>query len=732
MADSAPVLKSDRPVVPPAIEQYFQVCLLLLLAMGFLTLVVTGKLDPLSSVCMCVALLLRGYLLGRGKTITIPERVTSYLGLIYVLVYILDFFFISDNFVIATVHLLLFGIIVKMFSIHRDRDYAYLTMLAFLEVLSAAILTVDSVFLGALGIFLFIGVVTFMALEMRRSALRGGPVQHLGRPIGLRQRKRRKVFSYALSMMGMALVGSIVLASVGIFFVIPRIATGGYLSKLAQQNELVTGFSDSVALGEIGRIQQSSQIVAHVRIGAGQKGAGVLLRGNTLSEFDGKNWFNPPHDMRNLPNFGGSFDVRLTPPSPTTRLAVSRRPQIIKYRVMLEPIGTNILFTIPSPILISGPFRELSEDDAQVVINTDREHPTMLYSGTSDLSQPTLQEFESSSGPYPPEIKKYLELPDDLDPRIAELAQQITAHARTPIEKAAAVQAYLSKYTYTLQLPSRYEKDPVAYFLFDRKAGHCEYFASSMAVLLREVGIPARLVTGFRGGEWNDLTGNFIIRAQDAHAWVEVFFAGLGWYSFDPTPAGSAPVVTTWSRMQLYMDAAQEFWREWVVNYDFAHQQKLTNVAVNKGVHLFERVKQWFRHTYAMLVKRARDTHRVLVNSPRAYVTSVVLFIAGLLLLLNVPRVARAIRTQHIARNPGKAPQGAASIWYRKMTNAMARRGHRKLPSQTPEEFVAKISDARLRDGVARFTEHYERARFGNSAEDAVELPKIYEELVQK
>ena len=730
MADSAPILRSDRPVVPPAIERYFQICLLLLLSMGFLTLQVTGRLDPLSSVCMSLALLLRGYLLGRGTTITIPERITSYLGLGYVLFYILDFFFFSNSFVLATVHLLLFGIIVKMFAIYRDRDYAYLTMLAFLEVLAAAVLTVDSVFLGALGIFLLIGVVTFMALEMRRSSLRGGPVQHLARPIGLRERKRRKVFSYAMSAMGIALVGSIVLASVGIFFVMPRMSSGGYLSKLAQQNDLVTGFSDNVSLGEIGRIQQSSVIVAHVRIGNGQKGAGVLLRGNTLSDFDGRNWLNPPHKTSTLPSIGGSFDLRTVP---ALRLAVSRRQQIINYRVMLEPIGTNVIFTIPSPLLILGPFHEVAEDHAQVVLNTDRGHPTSIYSGTSDLSQPTLQEFDASAGPYPEEVRtRYLQVPDDLDPRIPELAQQITAHARTPIEKAAAIQAYLSKYRYTLQLPLQHQQDPLANFLFVRKAGHCEYFASAMAVLLREVGIPTRVVTGFRGGEWNDLTGNFIIRAKDAHSWVEVYFAGLGWYGFDPTPQGGPEAVTTWSRFQLYLDAAQEFWREWVVNYDYAHQQHLTNAAVNKGINLFERTKRWVRRTYAGLVRRARATHELLVSSPRAYVTSVVFLISGIILLFNVPRVARAIRIQHLARNPGKEPQGAASIWYRRMTNAMARRGHRKLPNQTPEEFVAKIHDARLRDGVARFTAHYERARFGNSAEDAVELPKIYDELVEK
>ncbi|HET9802869.1 MAG TPA: transglutaminase domain-containing protein, partial [Candidatus Acidoferrum sp.] len=356
-----------------------------------------------------------------------------------------------------------------------------------------------------------------------------------------------------------------------------------------------------------------------------------------------------------------------------------------------------------------------------------------VYAGTSDLSQPTLQEFDESSGAYPDEIRnRYLQLPDDVDPRIPELAQEITAHARTPIEKAAAIQAYFSKFQYTLQLPSQRQQDPLANFLFVRKAGHCEYFASAMAVLLREVGIPTRVVTGFRGGEWNDLTGNFIIRAKDAHSWVEVYFSGLGWYGFDPTPQGGPQVVTAWTRFQLYLDAAQDFWREWIVNYDFAHQQHLTNVAVDKGVSLFERVKRWARTTYASLVHRARATHELLVKSPRAYITSVVLLISGIILLFNVPRVARAIRMQHLARNPGEEPQGAASIWYRKLTSALARRGHRKLPNQTPAEFVAKINDSRLREGVARFTEHYERARFGSSAEDAVKLPKIYEELVQK
>lgn len=731
MAADPSVPKLGTP--PPLIEQYFQVCLLLLLSTGFITLASTGKLDLLSILFVSLALLFQGYLLGQGRSFQIPEQITVYLGVVYILVYVVDFFFVSDNFVTATVHLLLFGMVVKLFSVQRDRDFVYLAMLAFLEVLSAAILTVDSVFLGALSIFILIAALTFIALEMRRSSLRGGFIQNISVQsyASTRKKARFKLFSYSVTTTGLVLVAAILIASVGIFFSLPRLS-GGYLSKLAQQNDLVSGFSDNVSLGEIGRIQQSSQVVMHVRIENGEKGPGVLMRGNSLSDFDGKNWINPPHDVQPINNMGGSFDVRGSSPA-ALRLAEGQQHRIVKYRVMLEPIGTNVIFTIPTPDYLFGPFREVTGDRSQTFLNTDRDRPTTNYSGISDLSQPTLQELKDATGDYPEEVqRRYMKLPPDLDPRIAELAHEITARTKSPIEKAAAIQAYLSKFQYTLELPSRRQKDPVAYFLFERKAGHCEYFASAMAVLLREEGIPSRIVNGFRGGEWNELTGNFIIRAKDAHSWVEVYFPGVGWYAFDPTPQGNLPVITMWNRVQLYLDAAREFWREWIVNYDFIHQERLANTAVNKSSRMYDRIKLWAQHKYTEMLDYARSTHKMLVKSPRAYSGTAVLFISGVILLFNIPRLARAIRMQSIARNPRKAPQGAASIWYGRMIQAMAKRGHQKSPTQTPTEFIEKIDDLHLRRGVARFTEHYERARFGNSAEDAEKLPEIYGELVEK
>jgi transglutaminase-like putative cysteine protease len=732
MAQSAPTLDVHKGAISPAIELYFQVCLFLLIVTGFVTLASTGNLDFISVTFVGTALLLKAYGLWRRHEFRIPEKIASYLGLAYLALYVADFFLISQNFVQATVHLVLFGMVVKLFSIQRNRDFLYLAILAFLEVLSAAILTVDSIFLGALSLFLLIAVLTFIALEMRRAAtvsdrLQSGNLEHSD---VVRKRRRLKMFSYSLSLTGIGLAVAILVFASGIFFLLPRLS-GGYLSKLAQQNDLVTGFSDSVSLGEIGRIQQSSQVMMHVRLGNGERAQDLRLRGNTLSTFDGKKWFNPPHQLQNLANSAGMFDVRGYLP-PDQRLATGKQDEMVHFRVVMEPLGTNIVFTIPSPSYVFGPFRELSADPSQVFINTDRERPTNVYSGLSNLSSPTMDELQSASGKTPSLVAaRYLQLPE-LDPRIPKLARELTSHSKNDIERAAAIESYLSRFKYTLDLPSERQKDPLSNFLFERKEGHCEYFASAMAIMLRTLGIPSRIVTGFHGGEFNELTGNYIIRAKDAHSWVEAYFPDVGWVTFDPTPAGAEPAVTVWTRLQLYVDAMREFWREWVVNYDFMHQQRLGTTAISAGTKAAERFRLWAHRQYEQMMTLARKSQDSLQASPRKFGSVATICIVGLVFLFNLPGFIRVMHRGRLARNPSKAPSSAAAIWYTRMTAAMARKGHPKRPNESPEEFVAKIPDGNLRHGVAKFTEHYERARFGNSADDAVKLPAIYEELVSK
>jgi protein-glutamine gamma-glutamyltransferase len=272
-------------------------------------------------------------------------------------------------------------------------------------------------------------------------------------------------------------------------------------------------------------------------------------------------------------------------------------------------------------------------------------------------------------------------------------------------------------------------RDPVANFLFVRKQGHCEYFASSMVIMLRTLGIPARIVNGFRGGEFNDLTGSYLVRARDAHSWVEAYIPGYGWTTFDPTPAGLGITRRRWSRLQLYLDAASEFWREWVVNYDAIHQHTLEDSAGAHTRALWERQRAWLRARYAFLLGRARRAQRSLLRAPSRWGFGFGAAFALLVLLANARRLRRGWRNRRVAARPTQAPQMAASIWYARMTHATARRGWRKLPAQTPQEFVAAIGENDLRESVNRFTRHYERARFAQSAEDARRLPELYQEI---
>src|SRR5512146_2293721 len=137
-----------RPTLPRAVERYFEASLFLLIVTGFATLASTGRLDALSLLVVCAALFFRGYLLLRDRKLVIAERWTSYFTVAYVLFYFADYYFLSGSFVTASVHLVLFSMVVELFSVQRDRDHLYLAILAFLAVLAAAVLTVDTAFLG--------------------------------------------------------------------------------------------------------------------------------------------------------------------------------------------------------------------------------------------------------------------------------------------------------------------------------------------------------------------------------------------------------------------------------------------------------------------------------------------------------------------------------------------------------------------------------------------------------
>ena len=235
-------------------------------------------------------------------------------------------------------------------------------------------------------------------------------------------------------------------------------------------------------------------------------------------------------------------------------------------------------------------------------------------------------------------MQSYLALPP-LDRRIPRLAEQITASASNNYDKALALENYLrTHFGYTLQLSRTVPHDPLANFLFERKQGHCEYFASSMAVMLRTLGIPSRVVNGFRTGEFNDLTSQYVVRASNAHSWVEAYFPDYGWMAFDPTPGASIPMRTGWNRVSLYVDAMASFWREWVVNYDAGHQQSLAVSASGRSRNCFSLCGIGGATAIKGMLTWARRTRSTAVRSPWRWALAGVLTAALLAFLLNAPR----------------------------------------------------------------------------------------------
>src|SRR5207247_2605025 len=153
-----------------------------------------------------------------------------------------------------------------------------------------------------------------------------------------------------------------------------------------------------------------------------------------------------------------------------------------------------------------------------------------------------------------------------MSPLIGEHASSITNNGRNNYERAIAIKHYLEdNYAYsTTDLPQS-EDDPVSAFLFEKKRGHCEYFATSMALLLRSAGIPSRLVNGFLEGEYNELGDFYVVRQSDAHSWVEVYFDG-SWVLFDPSPrdlASNGPSQKSflrWINFQKVFESVSFFW----------------------------------------------------------------------------------------------------------------------------------------------------------------------------
>ena len=381
-----------------AIDHYFDLALYLLVLTGFATLATSGGLDLPSQLLTGLALAIRGVMLAKRYQFVISERWTTPLSIIYFAFFAADYFAFSHSFLPATVHLALFGVVVRMFSVRRERDYITLAILAFLMVLAAAVLTVDSVFLFSFAAFMLMAVATFVLMEMRRS---GHSADFQARHSTDPQEHRRLAFSLVRvlpALMLMILAGAAVF-----FFLLPRMSAG-YLGGYTYGTDLSSGFRDHVQLGQIGRIQQSNAVIMHVQIDDDSMGRYDLRwRGVALANFDGFAWSNRPGQFLLQRQSDESFAVPWLQNTllPSRSTPDFRREKLIHYRVLMEPICTNVFFLAPWARSVNGEYRILAADPGGAVYDFDTQHSISRYEATSDIETPLPAELRKTSTDVP-------------------------------------------------------------------------------------------------------------------------------------------------------------------------------------------------------------------------------------------------------------------------------------------------------------------------------------------
>jgi protein-glutamine gamma-glutamyltransferase len=716
---------STLPVA--AVQRYFEISLFLLVATGVVAIVSTGKLDWFSEIVPPAALAYKGIRLWRGRGPELSQRAATWIVFQYFLIFPLDLWFFSRQMaegspnpalyaaLLAAIHLLLFAILIRLFSARTNRDYAFLAVLGVAAMLASAILTVETGFLIVLAVFLVLAVSTFVALEIRRSAVGavspplepGSPLAHqLNRVLGL---------TSILVAVSALVVGGV------LFFLIPRFTTG-YLSAFNMRPTPLTGFTDDVSLGSIGRIEKNTAVVMRIKVDRDPALAeNIHWRGIVLTNFDGRRWFTPPSD-----------EVVLSP-DPTGEYLLGRPPASafhhVSYTVLMEPIATEAVFVASRPEWLRGRFGPeiaaagfaqrrgyLLVDRTGSLFNPFHNFVRVSYQAASDVPIIPAAQLRAAPATYPDAVTRtYLQLPP-IDSRIKKLADQVTSHARDPYEKATAIELYLkTRYAYTLDLSGPETKDPLANFLFVRRSGNCEYFAAAMAVMLRAEGVPTRYITGFIQGEYNDIGGDYIIRESDAHAWVEVYFPGYGWITFDPTPGSAdANPQGLFARMGMYWDWFQLAWSEWVINYDFSHQVTLAENLRRSSQDWGGRVREYGR------TKEHQVMHYLLaldqrVEASRYTLPSILVFLVALLIYIRGRKVMgyALARWRLRAGHAGNLTSSLAAFEYREMLRLLEKRGWKKAESQTPLEFAASIAEPQLAAPVAQLTELYQAARFG-------------------
>ncbi|MBX3247758.1 MAG: DUF3488 domain-containing protein [Myxococcales bacterium] len=617
--------------------------------------------------------------------------------------------------------------VIKLFQRHRAKDFQQIQVLAFLHLIAATILSTGLEY--ALVFFAYVFLVPWMfALTHLRTEIEqhyvaerdeGAPDESAVARVLASRRIAGWRFLFATASLAIPLF----LATAAFFLLFPRVGMG-FLSFGEGVGRQVAGFSGEVELGGFGVIRTDPTVV--VRVLPDDLPAdppprrNFRLRGTSFDHYEGGRWTRTSDRARRVPSDFGVFSLRGSP-----------RGRERRIQIVLDPLEPPVLFLPTGTVALELSPRVEGGTDVQRQI-TLGEGLDVRYGDGDGLQQRYVAIVDSAeaddaparpAGPEPEREEpltddaraRYLQLAAEVSPRLRELAAQISGEG-PDVVRARRVEAWLRSdaFTYSLALPDTRGRDPLEVFLFEARSGHCEYFSTALAIMLRSVDIPARNVTGFVGGAFNPYGRYYAVQQGDAHSWVEAHVGGR-WQTFDPTPPArgqmAPPNEGLWAQLNAVLDALRTRWDEDVVGYDLRRQ-----VDALRGVF------RWFR---GFRRDRESPSERPDEQGARAEPSrlpwgwqgalSVALVLVGLWRLRRRPK------------GPRRAARVPATRLYERLERALGKRGLARPRGRTPAEHVEALRAMGYAgaDAVAEITGAYLRARWGEATLEREEAKRL-------
>lgn len=658
----------------------------LLALAGFLSISLAGAAGPPLIAVFSFSLILSFYNEWYGKGYYLGHGISTLSGLLLVLYVASGVVFMGAELFKGILEFLILLQVLKLLGRKNLRDITQIYVLSFFQFIAGTIITVNFSYAAAFIIYIAVAVCAVIVFEMRRGALEsGGPGSD-----------ETELVTPTFLGTGIILSVCILLTAALIFISVPRLGGSYFSSGFLSTGELRSGFSDEVRLGRVGEIKLDGSPVMTVRVlnrDISDLPYPVYWRGVALDEFDGESWRS------------GSAGYRIYKPGPDGRVSVGGGSEwgsgdVIEQEIITEPLDTDVLFSANVPVGFgSVPGGRVAAVNDSYSLH-DRVSSRIKYYALSDIIVPSPLELRNVGPADPDNMEAYLQLPP-LGDRVEELALEITSPDTGVYDKVVSVRRYLlTNYTYTRTLGRGGSVYPLEEFLFVRKEGHCEYFATAMAVLLRAAGIPSRVVNGFIGGAPNVHGNFFLVRESDAHSWVEVFFPGHGWVTFDPTPEGRAGAdAGAFPLLASYLDYLRYRWNRYIIDFSRGDQLRLLDEVGDK----------WGWRNKTIFASRG---FKSLFDRRTAALIAV--------LLLCIWLAASKPRIPLLSRRRINGPRAKASAIYTEALGFLARKGFAKPDSMTAGEFADSLAHNSYPGSALMklLTDEYLSIRFGGGPDE--------------